>query len=58
MKYYFPVFAVLGGVLMLFALTMLVPLAFAWVGNDAALHAYGRSIGITLAAGAKMPLLV
>jgi hypothetical protein len=33
------VFALLGGMVVLFALLMLVPLAFAWVGNDAALHA-------------------
>jgi trk system potassium uptake protein len=54
MKYYFPVFAVLGGVLMLFALTMLVPLAFAWIGGDAALYAYDQSILITLAVGALL----
>jgi trk system potassium uptake protein TrkH len=53
-RHYFPVFAVLGGVLMLFSLTMAVPLAFAWVGRDAALVAYGGSLLITLAAGAAL----
>ena len=54
MKHYFPVFAVLGGVLMLFALTMAVPLAFAWVGQDAALAAYDDAILATLASGAAL----
>ena len=54
MKYYFPVFSVLGGVLMLFSLAMAVPLAFAWVGGDAALFAYDESIAITFAAGALL----
>jgi trk system potassium uptake protein TrkH len=53
-KHYFPVFAVLGGVLMLFALTMAVPLAFAWVGQDAALAAYDDAILATLASGAAL----
>ena len=52
MKYYFPVFSVLGGVLMLFALAMSVPLAFAYFGGDAALFAYDESIAITFACGA------
>ena len=56
MKYYLPVVAVLGGVLMLFALTMLVPLAFAFVGQDAALAAYDKAILITLACGAALYL--
>jgi trk system potassium uptake protein len=54
MKHYLPVFAVLGGVLMLFALTMLVPLAFAFFGNDAALAAYDGAILVTLACGAAL----
>ena len=33
MRHYFPVFAVLGGVLMLFSMAMLVPLGFAWFGR-------------------------
>lgn len=54
MKHYAPVFAILGGVLMLFALTMAVPLVFAWVGDDPALWAYDGAIAITLAAGALL----
>lgn len=54
MKHYAPVFAILGGVLMLFALTMAVPLAFAWVGGDEALWAYDGAIAITLSAGAVL----
>ncbi len=54
MRHYLPVFAVLGGVLMLFALTMLVPLAFAWWGHDAALSAYDDAILITLGCGAAL----
>jgi trk system potassium uptake protein len=53
-RHYFPVFAVLGGVLMLFSLTMCVPLAFAWNGHDAAQGAYVGSLCITLAAGAAL----
>ena len=47
MRHYFPVFAMLGGVLMLFALTMLVPLGFAWLGQDPALFAYDEFSGVT-----------
>lgn len=54
MKHYAPVFAILGGVLMLFALTMAVPLVFAWVGGDDALWAYHGSLAITLGAGALL----
>jgi len=54
MRYYYPVFSVFGGVLMLFALTMLVPLGFAWVGHDKALGAYDSAIGITLGVGALL----
>jgi trk system potassium uptake protein len=54
MKHYLPVFSVLGGVLMMFALTMLVPFAFAWWGQDAALPAFGPSIALTLACGALL----
>jgi trk system potassium uptake protein TrkH len=46
-----PVFTVLGGVLMMFALAMGVPTAFAWWGGDAALHAFLVSIAITFASG-------
>jgi len=52
MTYYFPVLAVLGGVLMIFALAMLVPLAFAFFGHDSAVYSYDEAILITLAVGA------
>jgi trk system potassium uptake protein len=51
MQSVFPVLAVLGGILMMFAAAMLVPLAFAFFGRDAALHAYGGAIAITFFAG-------
>jgi len=54
MRHYFPVFAMLGGVLMLFALTMLVPLGFAWSSRDAARFAYDEAIVVTFAAGALL----
>jgi trk system potassium uptake protein len=53
-RHYFPVFAVLGGVLMLFSLTMTVPLAFALAGNDSAEGAYAGSLFVTMAAGAAL----
>jgi trk system potassium uptake protein TrkH len=52
-----PVLAVLGGILMLFALAMLVPLAFSFVGGDAALYAYDGAIVVTFAVGALVFLL-
>ncbi len=54
MRFYFPVFAVLGGVLVLFGLAMLVPLGFAWIGHDAALFAYDEAIVATLVTGAAL----
>jgi trk system potassium uptake protein TrkH len=54
MRHYFPVFTLLGGVTMLFSLAMLVPLAFAIAGDDAAVYAYDGAILITLAAGAAL----
>ena len=54
MRYYFPVFAVLGGVLMLFSMAMLVPLAFAWFGGDAGLSAYDEALAITFTCGALL----
>ena len=51
MRAFFPVFAVLGGVLMLFAAAMLVPLAFAFFGADEALLAYDEAILATFATG-------
>ena len=54
MKHYLPVLAVLGGVLMLFSLTLAVPLAFAWLGDDGGLTAYDEAFAITLACGAAL----
>jgi trk system potassium uptake protein TrkH len=46
-----PVLAMLGGIVMLFALAMGVPLAFAYFGGDEALYAYDGAIVITFLAG-------
>lgn len=46
-----PILAVLGGILMVFSATMLVPLAFAYFGNDTALYAYDGAIAATFGAG-------
>ena len=46
-----PVLAILGGIVMMFATTMLVPLAFAFFGHDAALRAYDAAILITFGCG-------
>jgi trk system potassium uptake protein TrkH len=46
-----PILAVLGGILMVFSATMLVPLAFAYFGNDSGLAAYDGAIAITFGAG-------
>ena len=46
-----PVLAILGGIVMMFAMTMLVPLAFAFFGDDAALRAYDGAILITFFSG-------
>jgi len=54
LKHYAPILAVLGGALMMFAITMSVPWAFAWVGQDAALPAYGNAMGWTLGFGALL----
>jgi trk system potassium uptake protein TrkH len=54
MRHYFPVFAVLGGVVMLFSMAMIVPLAFAWFGGDAGFWAYDESIAITFTCGALL----
>lgn len=50
----FPILNVLGLVVMLFAITMLVPLGVALVGGDKALVAYDNAFLITLASGAVM----
>ena len=46
-----PILAILGGILMVFSATMLVPLAFAFFGNDAALYSYDGAIAITFFSG-------
>lgn len=51
---FFPVLNVLGFVVMLFAVTMLVPLGFALVGGDKALNAYDEAFLVTFFAGAAM----
>ncbi|MEK8026814.1 TrkH family potassium uptake protein [Pseudaquabacterium rugosum] len=45
---------VLGVVLMLFSVTMLVPLGFSWVLQDGALAAHASAAGLTLGAGLLM----
>ncbi|WP_066332649.1 TrkH family potassium uptake protein [Azohydromonas lata] len=57
MRSLLPVLAVLGGIVMLFAATMLVPLAFAFLGGDAALYAYDGAIAITFTSGLALYLL-
>jgi trk system potassium uptake protein TrkH len=47
----FPVLNVLGAIVVIFAITMVVPLAFAFFGNDAALPAYDNAIIVTLVSG-------
>jgi trk system potassium uptake protein len=47
----FPVLNVLGAVVMIFAITMLVPLAFAFFGPDAALKAHANALVVTLLSG-------
>ncbi len=49
-----PLLPILGGVIAMFALAMLVPLAFAFFGNDAALYAYDGAILITAGCGAAL----
>jgi trk system potassium uptake protein TrkH len=51
MSSFLPLLPILGGVIAMFALAMLVPLAFAFFGNDAALYAYDGAILITAACG-------
>jgi trk system potassium uptake protein len=49
-----PIVAVLGGIVMLFSATMLVPLAFAFFGGDPAVYAYDGAIAITFGVGLGM----
>lgn len=52
----FPVLNVLGAVVVIFATTMFVPLAFAFFGKDPALPAYDNAIIITLVCGGLLYL--
>jgi trk system potassium uptake protein len=52
----FPVLNVLGAIVVIFAVTMFVPLAFAFFGRDPALPAYDNAIIITLVAGGALHL--
>jgi trk system potassium uptake protein TrkH len=50
-RFLFPVLNVLGAIIVIFAITMVVPLAFAFFNGDAALPVYVNAILITLLAG-------
>jgi trk system potassium uptake protein len=52
-----PILAILGGILMLFAAAMVVPLAFAFFGGDAALRAYDGAILVTFFIGLALFLV-
>ncbi|MFM2348026.1 MAG: hypothetical protein RL654_2779 [Pseudomonadota bacterium] len=54
MRYYYPVFKVLGGVLMLFGLTMAVPLGFSHFCHDGIEEGFALSMAITMAIGAGL----
>ncbi|MFO0204983.1 MAG: potassium transporter TrkG, partial [Betaproteobacteria bacterium] len=47
---------VLGAIVVIFALTLFVPLGFAFFGRDAALPSYDNAIVITLVAGGALYL--
>jgi trk system potassium uptake protein TrkH len=51
MRYYYPVFKVLGGVLALFGLTMAVPLGFSHVCGDGIEAGFALSMAITVVIG-------
>lgn len=52
-----PLLPIVGFIVLVFAASMLVPLAFAWVGGDAALRDFGLSLVVTAASGSAMWLL-
>jgi len=54
MRYYYPVLKVLGGVLVLFGLTMAVPLGFSYVCEDGIAQGFLLSMAITVAIGAAV----
>ena len=46
-----PLLPIIGALIGLFSLSLLVPLAFAWVGLDAARPAFAQALGVTAACG-------
>ena len=46
-----PLLPIVGALIGLFSLSLLVPLAFAWVGLDAARPAFAQALGVTAACG-------
>jgi len=54
MRYYYPVFKVLGGVLVLFGLTMAVPLGFSHFCHDGIAAGFALSMAITVVVGAAL----
>ncbi len=54
MRYYYPVFKVLGGVLVLFGLTMAVPLGFSYLCADGIAQGFVLSMAITVVVGAAL----
>ena len=51
MSRFAPVFRALGMIIMLFALTMLLPLAWSWVVDDGAQSSYDEAFGLTMLCG-------
>ncbi len=52
-----PVIHLLGQLIVLFSLTMVIPLLYSFVTKDVALHAYEKAIFITVISGLAMTLL-
>lgn len=52
-----PVIHLLGQLIVLFSLTMVVPLVYSFITNDAALYAYDKAILITVISGLAMTLV-
>ena len=51
MSRFAPVFRALGMIIMLFALTMLLPLAWSWISDDGAQSSYDEAFGLTMLSG-------
>ena len=51
-----PVVALVGRMVLLFSLLLLVPLAFAWFGDDKALRVFAIATGVTAGCGVAMSL--